>query len=168
MSDNRRRAKAESSDEKPEKGRAVVRLERWYAHSPERVWNALTNPEALSQWLLPTQFKPVRGHRFRFTQRSRKSGKEGRAEKINCRVIEVEAPHRLAYLWQSEDDKVPTLVTWTLEPLDAGTLLRIEHIGPQANGLAQASMRLGGLGALCTLRHTMANRVRVGRIVIAR
>ncbi len=48
-------------------------------------------------------------------------------------MVELDAPHRLAYLWHSEEESLPTLVTWTLEPVEAGTRLRVEHIGP--NGI---------------------------------
>ncbi len=104
----------------------TVRMERVYAHSPERVWNALTDPRALAQWMLPTTFKPLPGHRFRFTRPSA----EGKRQSVHCQVVEVEVPHRLAYTWQAEEDRAPTLVTWTLEAVAEGTCLRLEHIGP--------------------------------------
>jgi uncharacterized protein YndB with AHSA1/START domain len=117
---------------KPEAARRpkqTVQLEKIYSHPPGRVWQALTDPQALAQWLLPNSFQPRPGHRFRFTRRS--SG--GKSEKVQCQVVEVEAPRRLAYTWQAEGEEVPTLVTWTLEPVEEGTRLRLEHIGPETS-----------------------------------
>ena len=111
--------------EKAGRSRNGIHFERVFAHSPEQVWKALTDPQALSQWLLPTTFKPKRGHRFHFT---RVSGKGVRV-KTRCQVVELEAPRRLAYTWQAEDEPTPTLVTWTLEAVAEGTCLRLEHIG---------------------------------------
>jgi uncharacterized protein YndB with AHSA1/START domain len=42
-------------------------------------------------------------------------------------VVELEAPHRLAYTWRENPEAAPDLVTWVLEPVEAGTRLRLEH-----------------------------------------
>ena len=113
---------------KPEhagRSRNGIQLEKVMAHSPEQVWQALTDPHALAQWLLPTTFKPRRGHRFRFTRMSDR----GKPEKVRCQVVELDAPRRLAYTWQAESEDAPTLVTWTLEAVAEGTCLRLEHTG---------------------------------------
>ena len=106
----------------------TVRLERLFPHAPERVWQALTDPQALAQWLLPNTFEPRLGHHFRLTRMS----EAGKRQKVSCRVVELEAPSRLAYTWQAEDEALPTLVAWTLEAVEEGTCLRLEHIGPEA------------------------------------
>lgn len=100
-----------------------VRLEAVYPHPPERVWQALTDRNALAQWLLPNDFEPRLGHRFRLRDRKR------RDKTVSCEVIELDAPNRLAYTWRTEADEPPTLVSWTLEPVEDGTRVRIEHIG---------------------------------------
>ena len=42
-----------------------VTREAEYPQSPERVWKALTDPDALEKWLLPTtDFAPEPGRRF--------------------------------------------------------------------------------------------------------
>lgn len=116
-----------------QKQTGVVRMERVFRHSPEAIWRALTDPKALSQWLLPNDFRAELGHRFRFRQRSDR----GHMVRIDCRVIELDAPHRLAYLWHSEEESLPTLVTWTLEPVEGGTSLHVEHVNP--NGIQNST-----------------------------
>lgn len=96
-----------------------------YPYPPERVWRALTHRDALSRWLLPSEdFEPSPGHRFRFQAEPCGDWDGG----IECQVLEVDAPHHLSYSWQAQPDQPPTLVTWTLEPTEAGgTHLRLEH-----------------------------------------
>ncbi len=112
-----------------------VRLEVIYPHSPERVWKALTNRDALAQWLLPNDFQPRLGHRFRFLKDAKDRQKQS---VIHCEVVEVDAPHRLAFTWRSEPDAPPDLVCWTLEPVEAGTRLRLEHIAIEGAAPTQA------------------------------
>jgi uncharacterized protein YndB with AHSA1/START domain len=92
---------------------------------PERVWRAITDAKALEKWLMPNDFRPRIGHRFRFVP---KRGREKRNERvIECEVIELSAPHRLAYTWRESAEGAPDLVTWVLEPVEAGTRVRLEH-----------------------------------------
>ena len=103
--------------------RRTVVLEVVYPHPPERVWRALTDRDALAEWLLPNNFEPRRGHRFQFWSPPR----PGSPGVIECEVVELDEPRRLSYTWQSDLDKAPTLVTWTLEPTKRGTRVRLEH-----------------------------------------
>ncbi|MCW3051880.1 MAG: hypothetical protein JWN14_1050 [Chthonomonadales bacterium] len=131
---------------KPQQTRRRTRAitqERFYPHSPERVWLALTDPRELAQWLLPNTFQPRLGHRFRFTQRT----PEGKSRKVDCQVVELEAPSRLAYTWQTEDEALPTLVTWTLEAVVDGTCLRLEHTGPETSSVAPGETLVNRLDA---------------------
>jgi len=43
-----------------------ITLEQTYPHPPERVWRALTDSAALAEWLMPNDFEPRVGHKFRF------------------------------------------------------------------------------------------------------
>ena len=145
----------------------IVRMERVFRHPPEKVWRALTDPRALSQWLLPTDFRAELGYRFRFRQRS----EQGQLKRIDCRVVELEAPYRLAYLWHSEEENLPTLVTWTLEPVEAGTCLRVEHINPDT---VQNSTISSSISALRFIGQSVQNIVNdnvsrsVGRVVLSK
>jgi len=100
-----------------------VSLEATYPHSPERVWEALTDPNQLSRWLMPTDFKPLIGFRFRLDRPGRSA--------IEGKVIEVEPGKRLAYTW-NDDEEGEGIVAWRLEPTDDGTRVRMEHIPVEA------------------------------------
>lgn len=105
-----------------------VRLEQLYPFPPERVWHALTDSAALAQWLMPNDFVPRIGHRFQF----RSTPMPGWRGFVQCEVIKLEPPRKLAYTWIGDDDWVePSIVQWTLEPRGTGTLLRLEHTGLQ-------------------------------------
>lgn len=108
-----------------------IEIDATFRESPEQVWEALTDSEALSMWLMPTDFKPLIGYRFRL-ERSGQTAIEGK-------VIEVEPQRLLAYTWRDEEDGPPSKVIWTLEPKVGGTHLRLEHIAieePVVNCLA--------------------------------
>lgn len=105
---------------------------RWfYPYPPETVWEYLTNSELLAQWLMPNDFSPVAGHRFRFSTRPRvKFGFDGT---IYCEVLEVIPGRKLSYSWKggtgTEKVALNSLVTWTLTPKNNGTELLLEHSG---------------------------------------
>lgn len=101
----------------------VVIHEVVYPYPPERVWEALTSSDALSDWLMPNNFQPRVGHRFTFLARTR----YGSSEAIECQVVEAEKPYRLVYTWRSDPSLPTTLVTWELEPAGNGTRLRLTH-----------------------------------------
>lgn len=105
-------------------------IEQIYPHPPERVWQALTDPAALAEWLMPNTFEPRLGHQFRFWTTPR-PGFDG---VVNCQVTVLEPPHRLAFTWQGEPLRQPTLVTFLLQPAGTGTQLRLEHTGFEGPG----------------------------------
>jgi uncharacterized protein YndB with AHSA1/START domain len=43
-----------------------VRIERFYPFPPERVFQSLTDPALLTQWLMENDFQPRLGHKFQF------------------------------------------------------------------------------------------------------
>lgn len=94
-----------------------------------RVWNALTDSETLSKWMMfkTNDFKPEVGHRFQFRDAPYFDGV------IDCKVTEVEEPTRLAYTWTTEGvDGQPhaTVVTWTLSEGEGGmTRVHLEQRG---------------------------------------
>jgi uncharacterized protein YndB with AHSA1/START domain len=97
--------------------RSVV-VEREFAHPPEKIWRALTQPHLLEEWLMQSDFAPVVGHRFDF---------RGDWGSVACEVLELE-PHRaLSYTWNAHG--LESVVTWTLAPSGAGTRLRMEQTG---------------------------------------
>jgi len=98
-------------------------FEAVYPHPQEKVWRALTEPAAIAQWLMETTFEPRLGHKFQF----RAKPQPGWSGIVDCEVLELSAPHRLAYSWKNES--IDTRVTFTLEAVPGGTRLRLEHAG---------------------------------------
>jgi uncharacterized protein YndB with AHSA1/START domain len=100
-----------------------LHFEMTYPYTPEQVWAALTNSEALGQWLMPNNFEPVIGHRFQF-QTKPAPGFDGT---VRCEVLEVLRPARLVYSWTGGG--IDTKLIWTLERLPEGTRLTLDHTG---------------------------------------
>src|SRR4029078_4380855 len=93
--------------------------------NPQEIWEYLTNPELIEQWLTKTDFQPIAGHKFSFYD---KSGKV-----IECKVLEVKPITHLSYSWQytsAKDHKYyDSKVFWTLVPKEEGTELQLVHNG---------------------------------------
>ncbi|MEZ2338694.1 SRPBCC domain-containing protein [Mucilaginibacter sp. RCC_168] len=105
---------------------------KWhFPHAPEKVWECLTNPELVSQWLMKNDFKPVVGHQFQF--HSKPLPKMGWDGIVYCEVLEVILNQRLVYTWKGGPRPgvigLDTLLTWTLTPDGDGTRLVLEHSG---------------------------------------
>lgn len=101
-----------------------VIVEREIAHPPERIWRALTQPHLIAEWLMKGDIAPVLGHVFRL------SGDWGG---VDCQVQAVEPNRTLSYTWNyTHEDaahNLESVVTFTLTPTSAGTLLRMEQLG---------------------------------------
>lgn len=97
--------------------RTVV-VERDFPYPPEKLWRALTQPHLIEAWLMKNDFLPVAGHHFNF-----------RAEwgAVDCEVREVEPNRMLSYTWNALG--LESVVTWTLDPSNKGTNLRMEQSG---------------------------------------
>ncbi|HXD77329.1 MAG TPA: SRPBCC domain-containing protein [Puia sp.] len=97
----------------------------FFPQPPEEVWDYLTKPELLEQWLGPSDFQPVVGHKFRFTSPY--------GNHSWCEVLEVLPCRRLVYTWQKNsargDKPFTSTVTWTLTARDNGTELQLLHDG---------------------------------------
>lgn len=102
----------------PDSDTRLVVVERVFAHPPEKVWRALTQPELLADWLMQSDFRLEVGHVFSF------SAEWGA---IDCRIEEIEPLKTLSYTWSAFD--VATVVTFTVQPTTGGTLLRMEQRG---------------------------------------
>jgi uncharacterized protein YndB with AHSA1/START domain len=97
--------------------RTVV-VEREFAHPPEKLWRALTQPHLIAEWLMKNDFAPKVDHRFKL---------EADWGVVDCQVQTLE-PHRtLSYSWAALG--LDSVVTWTLTPTTNGTHLRMEQTG---------------------------------------
>ena len=92
------------------------------------VWDYLTKPELLAQWLMENDFKPVVGHVFQFRGGEEDGPGHGVA---TCEVLEVIPNRLLSYTWKGSchGEKVDSLVIWSLSEKNGGTELRLEHNG---------------------------------------
>lgn len=110
-----------------------LRLERVFRHPVDKVWRALTSPERMATWLMPNDFEPAVGHRFRLHGEPM-PGWRGWAE---CEVVELDAPTRMVWAWWANDDVHETKVTFELETAGDGTRLVLTHVGPEAAAVAR-------------------------------
>lgn len=106
----------------------TLRKSYFYPYAPEKVWLAITDPHAIAEWLMPNDFKPIVGHRFRF-QTDPGPCMEMYTE---CEVLEVDPPRRLSYSWQTVPRNAarackPMRVSWTLTEEKGGTRLDFCH-----------------------------------------
>ena len=101
-----------------------IRREVIYPYPIDAVWQAISSREALSSWLMETDFEPVVGKRFTFKTKP-SPGFNGitRGE-----ILVVEPPNKLIYSWQSNRLK-ETTVSFVLEEVKEGTKLTFEHSG---------------------------------------
>jgi uncharacterized protein YndB with AHSA1/START domain len=96
------------------------------AHSPQKVWRALTDPELLAQWLLPTiGLKLETGAEFTLKTQPY-PGWDGI---VNCRMLEIETHKKLRYAWVVGNMGLDTVVTFTLTPTESGTRLSLVQTG---------------------------------------
>jgi uncharacterized protein YndB with AHSA1/START domain len=102
-----------------------------FDQSPQEVWEYLTKPELIEQWLMKTDFQPIEGHKFRFTFVSKPESKYEGA--VHCEVLEVKPFSKLSYSWngstQDKSRNYNSTVVWTLASKGNGTELQLQHNG---------------------------------------
>ncbi|HEX7070722.1 MAG TPA: SRPBCC domain-containing protein [Rhodothermales bacterium] len=114
------------TDTTPRKQYETLSFEVDLRHPPEKVWRALTDPELMSEWLMPVvDFGLAPGTAFNLMAPPQ-PGWDGI---VNCRILEVEAHRTLRYTWATGEMELDTVVTFTLVPTESGTHLKIEQSG---------------------------------------
>jgi uncharacterized protein YndB with AHSA1/START domain len=109
----------------------TLRKEVLYPFPPKDVWVALTDRHALAEWLMPNDFEPIVGRRFRFQI----DPMPGSSAITECVVLECDPPKRLVYSWcplpkqPGVPPPPPSKVAWSLQPEGEGTRLVLEHSG---------------------------------------
>jgi len=106
-----------------------------YPHPVSAVWRALTDRPELASWLMPNDFAPAVGARFRFDAAPGFGYVDGE-------VLVVDPPHILSCRWVIEGR--PTTVTFQLHADGGDTVLRLEHEGLEAGPAASFD---GGWGS---------------------
>jgi uncharacterized protein YndB with AHSA1/START domain len=107
-----------------------LEISRTLAAPPERVWRALTQPEALGSWFWPAAFGTTVEVDLRVGGRFRIAAPNGPAGGFAAigEYVTVEPPHRLVFRWgwEGEPDE-ETLVTVTLNGDGDKTELLLVH-----------------------------------------
>lgn len=91
----------------------------------EKVWKAITEPELMSQWLMPTDFQPEVNHEFTFKGTPNKFWRGWTA----CKVIAVKPMEQVQFTWQNSEKQTPTLITYTLTKTSTGTTIQATNEG---------------------------------------
>lgn len=103
----------------------------FFKQSPGEVWEYLTRPELIEQWLMKCNFKPIIGQKFQFTFTAKPEAKYHGV--VDCEVLEIIPCSKLSYSWDGSTHdrsrKYTSVVVWTLTPKDNGTELQLQHDG---------------------------------------
>jgi uncharacterized protein YndB with AHSA1/START domain len=107
-------------------------LQTWYFQQPpSEVWEYLTNADLIELWLSKSDFKPVVGHKFQFTDCCKTENDE--THYTFCQVLEIIPQKLLSYSWQKgrteKDISLESVVTWKLTGKNGGTELQLHHNG---------------------------------------
>ncbi|MEI3802827.1 MULTISPECIES: SRPBCC family protein [unclassified Chitinophaga] len=109
----------------------TIKHQFFFPHPAETVWNYLTQPELMEQWLMKNDFQPIVGLDFQF--RTNPVPSLDFDGIFYCKVLEVVPFKRLSYSWKCGpgDGKITldSVVLWKLEAKDNGTELFLEHSG---------------------------------------
>ncbi|MBG9792004.1 hypothetical protein ABD76_05615 [Paenibacillus dendritiformis] len=68
----------------------------------QKVWDVVSTAEGIASWFMENDFEPKAGHEFQIQSPFGPSP---------CKVIEIEAPHRLSFAWDTEGWVVTFLLT---------------------------------------------------------
>jgi uncharacterized protein YndB with AHSA1/START domain len=102
-----------------------LKLEVFYPHPPQKIWQAIANRRALAVWMMENDFEPRLGHKFRFLHPTL----PGITGSIDCEVIELDEPSRLSFTWRDGMMLKSSIVTYTLKSVEGGTKVLLEHKG---------------------------------------
>jgi uncharacterized protein YndB with AHSA1/START domain len=108
----------------------TIELDHFYPHPPEKVWDALTTPRLMAQWMMePIGFEPVVGNVFEM--KTRPMPGQDFSGHIRGEVLEVAAPELLRITWSDAEADAPTgwVISWELHPEGRGTRILFSHSG---------------------------------------
>ena len=109
----------------------IIKHQFFFPYPKEIVWEYLTKPELMEQWLMKNDFQPIVGLDFQFKTNPIPSLDFDGI--FYCKVLEIVPFKKLSYSWKSGpgDGKITldSVVVWKLQPTDKGTELFLEHSG---------------------------------------
>jgi uncharacterized protein YndB with AHSA1/START domain len=109
----------------------TIKHQFFFPHPAEMVWDYLTKPELMEQWLMKSDFQPIVGLDFQF--RTNPVPSLDFDGIFYCKVLEIVPFKRLSYSWKCGpgDGRITldSVVLWKLEAKDKGTELFLEHSG---------------------------------------
>ena len=108
----------------------------------ERVFDALTNPSELAQWWGSDEMYRTTDWQVDLRPGGAWScqavGADGSRSSVGGVFLEVTPPSVLAYTWNPSWDTIPeTRVRFTLDSVDGGTLVRVQHSGFEAGSAVE-------------------------------
>lgn len=123
------------------KAKPQIKIETFIEATTLEVWQAITQKELISQWLMETDIEPIVGFQGYFKMKP-VAGFNGQ---ITAEVLRVEPNKLFVYTWQSDWMKTPTTIQFTLTEKEGGTLLTLEHWGFEGfKGFFLRKMMSGG------------------------
>jgi uncharacterized protein YndB with AHSA1/START domain len=129
----------------------VVRVQRAYNHSPERVFDAWLNPAALGEFMRPGRSKKSDaavdarvGGRFIITMMD-----EDKVHPHTGEYLEISRPNKLVFTWHSKATELQvSTVTVEIKATKGGCELTLTHVGmPEktVNGHNEGWSKIGEL-----------------------
>ena len=136
---------------------------------PQRVFEALTDPQQLTHWFGNTECPRkswhmdarVGGH-YGYTSEKGKSVVNG-VSKLECHgeILECDPPRLLIYTWIAnwhDDTSRRTVVRWDLTPTRGGTHLKVTHSGLSSMPVARKDYSGGWTGVVEMLKKFVETR----------
>jgi len=110
----------------------TLKIERLLPGPIDRIWNYLTDGSLRRLWLAAGTMEMKVGSTFEFVWRNdeltdppgRRPDGFGEEHRMECRITELDPPHKLAITWSESDG-----VTFELTPKDDQVLLTLTHRG---------------------------------------
>ncbi|MFC0273524.1 SRPBCC domain-containing protein [Metabacillus herbersteinensis] len=121
----------------------------------QKVWDTVSTSQGIESWFMPNDFQAELGHEFHLQSPFGPSP---------CKVIELDAPNRLSFTWDTEG----WVVSFLLKDLDDKTEFTLIHSGwkeddvvlPKANeksSVIRDRMNNGWVGIVHSLQKVVEN-----------